>query len=483
MVNGSQPGGTQLGAIDHIVVLMLENRSFDHLLGFLYSESGNVSPSGHHFEGLRGDESNPGSDGQPVRVFGIEPSMPGAYFMPGANPGEGFVNTNQQLFGTPVAASSSAVPTNTGFVTNFAQALDSDSAAQSPVMPGTTPDHIMGMFTPASLPILSTLARSYAVCDHWFASVPTKTMPNRAFASAATSQGHMDDHTKTFTCSSIFGLCNTHGVTWNVYGYDQEPLTRLDFPDITDSADTHFGLFSDFQAAAAEGTLAAYTFLEPSWPSTGNNQHPNYDVALGEQLICDVYKSVRHSPLWNQTLLVITYDEHGGCYDHVAPPSGAVPPDDSVGEFGFTFDRYGIRVPAVLVSPLIAPGVVYRAPAGSPPIDHTSILKTLERRWGLPPLTRRDAAAPDLGGVLTLTTPRTDDPLTGISAPVSRSQNPSAAKPSHLQQIHAELVSLLPTLNDHGASQPGMPTLRANTDYADYIHDRTAAWKALRKRL
>ncbi len=480
MVESSQSRASQLAAIDHIVVLMLENRSFDHLLGFLYTESGNVSPSGQDFKGLRGDENNPGPDGQPVSVFRIEPSMPGAYLMPGADPGEGFVATNQQLFGTVVPPSSPVAPTNSGFVTNFAQKLESATAAGSPMVRGTAPHHIMGVFTPASLPILSTLARSYAVCDHWFASVPSQTMPNRAFAAAATSQGHMDDETKTFTCPSIFGLATTHGVTWRIYGYDQEPLTRLDFPDITDSDDAHFGLFNDFQAAAAEGTLAAYTFLEPSWPSTGNSQHPNYDVALGEQLIHDVYQSLRNGPRWNQTLLIITYDEHGGCYDHVAPPWGAAAPDDSIGEFGFKFDRYGIRVPGVIVSPLITPGVVYRAPAGGPPIDHTSILKTVERRWGLPALTRRDAVAPDLGGVLTLTAPRTDDALAGVSVPVSRSQTPSTTRPSRLQQIHAELVSRLPTPDDHGPSQPGLQTLPTNSDYADFIRNRTAAWKESR---
>ncbi len=122
--------------------------------------------------------------------------------------------------------------------------------------------------------------------------------------------------------------------------------------------------------------MASYTFLEPSWDATGNSQHPNYNVALGEQLIHDVYYALRNGPAWNQTLLIVTYDEHGGCYDHVPPPSGAVPPDNSVGEYGFDFKRFGPRVPTVLVSPLIAAGTVFRVPAGAMPLDHTSILKT-----------------------------------------------------------------------------------------------------------
>jgi phospholipase C len=235
---------------------------------------------------------------------------------------------------------------------------------------------IMVMFTPETLPVLSGLAKGFAVSDRWFSSVPTETLPNRAFAVAATSQGHMDDKTKTFTSPSIFGLLSNNGTSWAVYGYNSPPLTRQLFSDITDAEETHFGLFTDFEAAAAQGALAAFSFLEPSWESTGNSQHPNYDVSLGEQLIHDVYYALRNGPAWASTLLVITYDEHGGCYDHVPPPSGAVPPDASKGEYGFDFTRFGVRVPTVLVSPLVQPGTVFRA-AGPTPFDHTSVLRTV----------------------------------------------------------------------------------------------------------
>jgi phospholipase C len=176
--------------------------------------------------------------------------------------------------------------------------------------------------------------------------------------------------------------------------------------------------------------------------------------------------------------LIITYDEHGGCYDHVAPPLGAVPPDNSVGEFGFDFKRFGLRVPTVLVSPLIAPGTVFRVPAGSTPLDHTSILKTVETRWGLPSLTARDAAAPDVGDVLTLATPRTDDPIAGVVVPTSSGANPVSTLPSHLQKVHAELVSQLPVPDAQGGTYHQMPTLRTNAEYAAYIASRTAAWLA-----
>ena len=429
-----------LQRIEHIVVLMLENRSFDHMLGFLYP--GNVSPSGQPFEGLTGTETNPGSNGQPVTVFRIEPTTPNPYYMPGADPGEGYMATNDQLYGSNngPASSGEAAPCQ-GFITNFAYTLGWETNEHWAIEPGTVEGDIMGCFTPEALPVLSALARRYAVCDQWFASVPTETLPNRAFACAATSQGHMDDKTRTFTSPTIFGLLDAAGLGWSICGYDAEPLTKNTFTQISTAAPSHFGKFTDFQAAAAAGTLPPFTFLEPSWSSAGNSQHPPYDVALGEQLIHDVYETVRSGPGWPGTLLVITYDEHGGCYDHVSPPWGAVPPDNSTGEFGFGFDRFGVRVPTVLVSPLIAPGTVYRVPAGGTPLDHTSVLKTVEQRWNLPALTARDAAAPAFGDALTLTTPRTDDVLDVVTVPVSSGPGPAANTVSHLAAVEADLVS------------------------------------------
>ena len=470
-----------LGQINHIVVLMLENRSFDHMLGFLYAANGNKSPAGNPFDGLTGSESNPDSTGKAVKVYKIKATDNNAYYMPGADPGEGYSATNSQLFGT-TRAPTPPVATNNGFVTNFAYTLGWESKDPSwSVLSGTVDTDIMGMFTPETLPILSGLATGYAVCDQWFSSVPTETLPNRAFVCAGTSQGHMDDKTKIYTSPSIFGLLTRNNLDWRIYGYDADPLTRLDFPDTTNAPETHFGLFTDFQAAAAAGTLPPYTFLEPSWGSTGNSQHPNYDVALGEQLIHDVYYALRNGPGWNQTLLIVTYDEHGGCYDHVAPPTNAVPPDNNAGEYGFDFKRFGLRVPAVLISPLIAPGTVFRVPAGSMPLDHTSILKTVEERWKLPALTARDAAAPSVAAALTLIKPRTDDPLQGVTVPQSRGSNPSAHKPSHLQKVHAELVSQLPVPDAKGGAHHEMPVLHTNNDYRNYIQERTAAWKASRK--
>ena len=176
---------------------MLENRSFDSMLGFLYAEQGNKSPSGQPFEGLTGKEANLDSTGKSIPVFKIKPTDKNAYFMPGTDPGEGYAATNSQLFGS-VNAPTPPVATNQGFVKDFSSTLGWEEKTPSwakQILPGTVAQNIMGIFTPEMLPVLSALASGYAVCDHWYCSLPTETMPNRAFVYAATSQGHMDDKT------------------------------------------------------------------------------------------------------------------------------------------------------------------------------------------------------------------------------------------------------------------------------------------------
>src|SRR5262249_18449267 len=153
--------------------------------------------------------------------------------------------------------------------------------------------------------------------------------------------------------------------TWRIYGYVSTPLTITDFPDTVDAPPANWGVFTDFETDAANG-LPDFAFLEPAWAKSGktveNDQHPVANVALGEQFLLRIYRTLRSSPAWNRTLLVITYDEHGGNYDHVPPPAGATPPSATAGEQGFDFTRFGVRVPAVLVSPLIAKGTVFRPP-------------------------------------------------------------------------------------------------------------------------
>jgi len=182
--------------------------------------------------------------------------------------------------------------------------------------------------------------------------------------------------------------------------------TRRPFPD-----------FATFKQHAGDGTLPSYSFIEPSFTIDPNDEHPPHDVRLGEQFIHDVYQAVSTGKDWARTLLLITYDEHGGCYDHVPPPWNATPPDpqSNPGEAGFCFNRFGVRVPALLISPYIEPGTVFRSTT-EVPYDHTSILATI-RQWLEIPSDKmlpsaRIKAAPDFGNVLTRTTPRIDRPVT-----------------------------------------------------------------------
>ena len=474
--------GTPLEAIDTFVVLMLENRSFDHMLGWLYAESGNVSPAGQPFDGLTGAETNPGSDGSPVSVFRITSATPNAYFMPGADPGEGYGAMNSQMFGAITPPASAPAVSNQGFVKDFAYTLGWQATGKGwTILPGTTEASIMGCFDPATLPVLSGLARGFAVCDRWFAPAPTETLPNRAFAAAATSQGHLKDRDVPYTAPTIYGALAKAGHGWRIFGYSAPPLTQKDFPDVESAPARNFGLFADFQAAAAAGSLPAYSFLEPAWSGTGqNDQHPVSDLAAGEQLIHDVYYALRNGPKWASTLLIVTYDESGGLFDHVPPPWTAATPDNTIGELGFAFNRFGPRVPAVIVSPLIAAGTVFRAPAGGAPHDHTVILKTLEIRYGLAPLTARDGAASDLSAVLTLAAPRADDPLAGVVVPARSAAPPAAQAITHLQQINAALTADLPVADADGGGHHLPPPMTTSDEADRYIMGRTAAWAAQR---
>lgn len=275
----------KLGQIDHIVHLMLENRSFDQMLGFLYTDSQNKTSTGQSYDGLTGNEYNLDSSGNKVAVFRIDKSHPSPYLMPGCDPREGFLPANLQLFGRETPAPT-AKPNNGGFVVNFDNAITYDQTHDRPdSIPGVKASDIMGMYDPSVLPVMSALARGFAVCDAWFCSVPTETYPNRAFALTGTSLGHLKDDFKFLHTPSIFGRMTDAGLDWSAFGYNGEPYVRTDYPDTKAAALSHFGQFSDFQARAKAGTLAPYTFLEPAWGNTGNSQHPVTDVSLGEKLI------------------------------------------------------------------------------------------------------------------------------------------------------------------------------------------------------
>jgi phospholipase C len=380
--------------IKHIVVLMLENRSFDHMLGFLKAPD-------YPIDGLNGTESNPRSaaDHTPVPV-----TRDGAVGLP-IDAGHQFGDTNVQLFfnpaGPPVAPGEQP---NSGFVQSYRE--------QKHVTPDTA-SRIMSCFVPSDVPALAGLAREFAICDQWFSSVPGPTWPNRFFVHAATSKGVVsNDFTVNFDMRTIFESLSDAGRTWKVYSHDF-PLTQLFGRLLQSPFEDNWDSIGGFRRDCADGTLPHYSFIEPKYTRLfghANSQHPPEDIGPGDQLIDDVYHAVRTSPAWNDVMLVITYDEHGGTFDHVTPPA-AVPPDNH--RKLFAFDRLGVRVPAVIVSPWIPRGTIVHDSV----FDHSAVPATIKTVFGLPAfLTNRDAAAATFEGVASLAAPRTETPLRFRSA-------------------------------------------------------------------
>ncbi len=380
------------GKIEHIVVLMMENRSFDSILGQLY-------PGNFGFDGLKGNETNPLHGGSEVRVWNSGKFDPKSMSIPSPDPGELWNDINMQLFGLDGKPESES-PKMNGFVNNYLRQSAEPSGSY-------LPKSIMHYYTPEQLPVISTLAKDFAVCDNWFASAPCQTWPNRFFLHCATAKGYENNSPAHFPylMETIFNRFSD-SKSWKIYFHDFPQtltLTRL-WPHIE-----RFRLFEqEFSKDAAAGKLPAYSFIEPRYfpdVKLPNDQHPPHHVGMGEELIADVYNALRSAPTWEKTLLVIIYDEHGGNYDHVPPPK-AVSPDNRVSK-PFNFDRYGVRVPAVLVSPYIKTGTILKTPVGtSCPYDHTSVIATLRKCFALgESISHRDAVAPDLESVLNLDTP------------------------------------------------------------------------------
>jgi phospholipase C len=376
--------------IAHVVVLMLENRSFDCILGRLY-------PAGPEFDGLRGDEVNvlhvPGQPAQSVQVWSDPTLKPTSLTIPDPDPGELFVDINMQLRGlTDSGQPRSGAPDMSGFVDNYMR-----QTATNPL-----PDHlsIMHYFAPDQVPVISQLARAFGVSDRWHASAPCQTWPNRFFVHTGTAGGYVNNSPTHFPykMKTVFEALAEKNKSWKIYFHDVPQTATL--AGLWASAATHFrGFDPEFAHDAANGTLPAYSFIEPRYFADPilnllpNDEHPPHNVAYGEDLIAKVYNALRGGPGWRQTLFVVTYDEHGGCYDHAVPPA-AVPPDNLRSD-GFDFEALGVRVPAVIISPHVRPGSVIR-PAGDKRFDHTSIIATLRALFGIGPLTQRDAAAPSL---------------------------------------------------------------------------------------
>ena len=275
----------------------------------------------------------------------------------------------------------------------------------------TTRGRSMHYFTPEQVPVLSALARAFGVCDRWFGlgSVPDLAEPAVRPYRHGRRAGQQRHHPSSVLLPTVFRRLERHKRSWRVYFHDI-PQTAALF-DLWTRLPTHFRLFDpEFLADARDGRLPNYSFIEPRYFASlvsgdpPNDQHPPHNVVYGEQLIAAIYNALRSGAAWERTLLMIIYDEHGGCYDH-APPPAATPPGPPYPD-GFTFDRYGPRIPAVIVSPWIPAGSIIRPPEGAAPFDHASILATLHRLFNLgSPPTARVAAAPDLLDALSLSGP------------------------------------------------------------------------------
>jgi phospholipase C len=441
-------------ALDHVVVVLFENRSLDNVLGRLYGLDDEKT-----FEGVLGkDLSNPipgwaehGAD-RKVVPYSVATDMDS----PNPDSGEEFFHTNTQLFNTLDehnrfkigegasepwnAPSPGATPTMDGFVTDYISTFTGEVGRQP-----TYDEYaqIMTGFTPEQLPVLSGIARDFGVFDHWFSEVPSQTFMNRSFWTAATSSGLVVNSPSTKwmtknTAETLFERLEANGKTWKVYVAEPMPLSItgvIHFPRLQVRLATHFVPFAEFEKDAAAGTLPDFSLIEPDMASGHNDYHPAYgrsfigsDMDIGFdppssmlggesflQRIYDTYRSMTSlsgTNVWN-TALLIGWDEPGGTYDHVAP--GPVPPPDAaapVGELGFTFDRSGYRVPAIMVSPWVAPGSVYNEE-----YRHTSLIATLRKVWDLgEPFTQRDASARTFDGVFSLDQPRRPEDWVTVEA-------------------------------------------------------------------
>jgi phospholipase C len=396
--------------IKHVFVLMLENRSFDHLLGF---------------SNLQGIDA---ITGQPTTIEGLDPaqdwnldpqgnkvfvSSPADWAMP-YDPGHEFTDVKVQLCG--VKGNYPHID-NSGFVADY--------ATVDPAHPG----EIMKCYAPDQLPVLTTLAREFAVCDHWFSSMPGPTWPNRFFIHAASSGG-LDHSPSTaniassiffngykFDNGTIYDRLDDEGISWTIYKGDSFPQTLAISGMTVHLAEGRLRDFEDFSSQVQNpGYATSYAFIEPDYHTTsdfvcGNSQHPKDDITRGEALIKNIYETIRNSPHWESSVLIITYDEHGGFYDHVPPPQtvapGDKPTDPENNLFSFDFTQLGVRVPAIVVSPLIPRNTIDHTV-----YDHTSTLATVENIFGLQPLTERDKHAHSLNHLFSLATPRTDAPPT-----------------------------------------------------------------------
>lgn len=369
--------GDQSDPIRHVVHLILENRSFDQMLGCLkavYPDLDGIDPNALH--------SNEDTAG---RSFQQAPTD--ARQMLKWDPHHEVPHVAVQLANG-----------NSGFVLDFSEAYpDSTEEARQ---------QIMSYYPLDFLPALHPLGRHFAVCDHWFSSLPGPTWPNRFFALSGTSNGRVDmpddgthgaDLPGYFeqTQITLFDRLNEKAVHWKVYFHDIPQTFALARQRQPHNVARYFYIDQLYEdARGLEADFPAYCLIEPDFLGyEENDDHPPNDVMRAEKLVADVFNAIRaNQALWESTLLVVVFDEHGGFYDHVVPPTAIAP--DNAQPSDYTFDQLGVRVPAILVSPWVPAGVVDTR------FDHTSLLKYLIEKWGLGDLGQRTAAANSIGSVI-----------------------------------------------------------------------------------
>jgi phospholipase C len=355
---------------------MMENRSFDHMLGALHAEDARIN-------GLTGNETNLDTTNEPAKV------LPQAGFQGqlDPDPDHHFPAVHKQLyFGTPGPP---AVPSMQGFVQSYSD--QERNVAHS--------HKIMYYFAPDKLPVLHTLARNYAVFNGWFASIPGPTVCNRAFAHYGTSfgQASLDIFYVKEPYKSIYERMLAAGRTTKLYYFDPSSSTQ-EVVNLLKNQPQIFATYPQFLEDCKRGELPDYSFVEPNYsdhPGEGggellaSDQHPDHDVQEGEVFIASIYNAIRQNlDLWKSTALLITYDEHGGIYDHVPPPScipdGFHAPLTDTGGVPFAFDRLGVRVPSILVSPWIAKRTVVTGPedpVSGRVFEHASIPATITQHF------------------------------------------------------------------------------------------------------
>ena len=458
-------------AVGHVFVLMLENHSFDNIFAFsaIPGITAATSENTNSYNGTTYAAAAPAPTAMPT------------------DPGHEFSDVLEQLCGPTNSARTPWTPynqpiNNSGFVANYATSkTEISSGNPRPPTPAEYGDIMHCFDTPAELPVIYQLATTFAICDHWFSSLPGPTWPNRFFVHGASSGGWADSPPSSllkpviqtwetvagFTYpsgASIFDRLNEAGLKWRIYVDENGPIFGgipqvAALKGIKYLVDTNgFGSF----ATDLQGPYPyAYTFIEPNYGDAssgsfkgGSSQHPMDPMGRGEALIKATYEAIRNSPHWERSLLIITYDEHGGFYDSVEP-GAAIPPGDgspqdlSMNSMGFMFDRYGVRVPAVVVSPLIPQGVVDYAV-----YDHASVAATLEALWGLKPMTNRDKNANNVLKLLSMASPRQDCPTV--------LHDPATQAASSAQQASAAEIAASP-LPQTGDTQ-GFLQILAKTD-------------------